>query len=314
MSSFLRDYIDQVRLLLRVLPHLDRIPDFAMKGGTAINLFLRPLPRLSVDIDLVYLPIEDRPASLKKIEANLGLLKQSVEKEVGIKSCRLEVKPEYSKLYIEDQSSIIKVEPNSLLRGTIFSCAKVNTHPFVKKEFGFEAKVNLIDSREIYAGKFCAAIDRQHPRDFFDVREIMKEITKTELEEFRSPFCVYMAMTGRPIHELLNSKLVPNFEKTFKSSFDGMTNEAVSAKELIVSFDQFKKSSLFSFTKGEKEFLIKMQIGEVVPEGLKLSESQKKKIPSLPGIKWKILNVEKLKNIDSNKYRQAINQLETELA
>jgi hypothetical protein len=50
----------QVALLVRVLPHVATETCFALKGGTAINLFVRDLPRLSVDIDLVYLPIENR--------------------------------------------------------------------------------------------------------------------------------------------------------------------------------------------------------------------------------------------------------------
>ncbi len=50
-------YLDQVALLLRTIPEIASEPDFALKGGTAINLFVRDLPRLSVDIDLVYLPV-----------------------------------------------------------------------------------------------------------------------------------------------------------------------------------------------------------------------------------------------------------------
>jgi hypothetical protein len=58
-SEFGSQYIRQVDLLLKILPIVAKEPCFAIKGGTAINLFLRDLPRLSVDIDLVYLPIED---------------------------------------------------------------------------------------------------------------------------------------------------------------------------------------------------------------------------------------------------------------
>lgn len=61
----LRDrYTKQVRLLVRLLPMVAREPDFALKGGTAINLFIRDLPRLSVDIDLVFLPTHGRPEAL----------------------------------------------------------------------------------------------------------------------------------------------------------------------------------------------------------------------------------------------------------
>ena len=52
-------YADQVALLVAILPLLDAEPRFALKGGTAINLFEHDLPRLSVDIDLTWLPMQD---------------------------------------------------------------------------------------------------------------------------------------------------------------------------------------------------------------------------------------------------------------
>jgi|SRR5690606_23808280 len=67
-------YYKQVQLLVQVLPLLDSEKCFALKGGTAINLFFRELPRLSVDIDLLYLPSEGREESLKNIRAALTRL------------------------------------------------------------------------------------------------------------------------------------------------------------------------------------------------------------------------------------------------
>jgi len=60
-------YYRQVQLLIRLFPIIGREPCFALKGGTALNLFVRDMPRLSVDIDLVYLPIEDRDTTLKNV-------------------------------------------------------------------------------------------------------------------------------------------------------------------------------------------------------------------------------------------------------
>ena len=62
----------QVALLVRTLPVVAEETCFALKGGTAINLFVRDLPRLSVDIDLTYLPVTSREASLADIGAALG--------------------------------------------------------------------------------------------------------------------------------------------------------------------------------------------------------------------------------------------------
>ncbi len=64
-------YMRQVELLVRTLPFIARHEAFALKGGTAINLFYRDMPRLSVDIDLTYLPVEDRQTTLKNIDTIL---------------------------------------------------------------------------------------------------------------------------------------------------------------------------------------------------------------------------------------------------
>jgi predicted nucleotidyltransferase component of viral defense system len=64
-------YRKQVELLVQTLPQVAEETCFALKGGTAINLFVRDMPRLSVDIDLTYLPISDRNHSLADIDAAL---------------------------------------------------------------------------------------------------------------------------------------------------------------------------------------------------------------------------------------------------
>jgi len=72
-------YKKQVRLLLDVLPEVGKEECFAMHGGTAINLFVRDMPRLSVDIDLTYIPIEERSESLKGINDALIRIKGRIE-------------------------------------------------------------------------------------------------------------------------------------------------------------------------------------------------------------------------------------------
>ncbi|WP_039856925.1 nucleotidyl transferase AbiEii/AbiGii toxin family protein, partial [Novosphingobium pentaromativorans] len=85
--AFLDTYRQQVALLIRVLPFVAEERVFALKGGTAINLFVRDLPRLSVDIDLTYLPVEDRAASLAAIDAAMLRIAKRIEK--GIRGARV---------------------------------------------------------------------------------------------------------------------------------------------------------------------------------------------------------------------------------
>lgn len=78
-------YKAQVRLLLQVLPLVIDEKVFALHGGTAINLFYFDMPRLSVDIDLTYIPIEDRDTTFKHINASLITIKKNIERYVGPK-------------------------------------------------------------------------------------------------------------------------------------------------------------------------------------------------------------------------------------
>ena len=75
-------YSDQVRLLVNLLPIVEKQACFALKGGTAINLFVSDMPRLSVDIDLAYLPIQGRDESLDGIDTALGDIILDIEKRI----------------------------------------------------------------------------------------------------------------------------------------------------------------------------------------------------------------------------------------
>ncbi len=81
MFSENNPYLKQVRLLLELLTYVSAESNFALKGGTAINLFVRGMPRLSVDIDLAYLPIEDRVTTLQNISNAFLRLSDAIEEE-----------------------------------------------------------------------------------------------------------------------------------------------------------------------------------------------------------------------------------------
>ena len=69
----------QVKLLVQTLPHIAKVQQFALKGGTALNLFIHDLPRLSVDIDLTYIPVNQRETALKEIKDSLSKIASDIE-------------------------------------------------------------------------------------------------------------------------------------------------------------------------------------------------------------------------------------------
>ena len=186
-------YVGQVALLLRAIPAIAREEMFALKGGTAINLFLRDLPRLSVDIDLVYLPVADRESSLEAVRAGLGRIADELKERQKLKVERL-LLPDGKRLLVSTDTSAIKIEVTPVLRGTVFEPEVRSVSPSVEERFGF-AEMQVVALPDLYAGKIAAALDRQHPRDLFDVHFLFKNEGIND-DLFRA-FLVYLVSTTR---------------------------------------------------------------------------------------------------------------------
>ena len=130
--SFQEVYKNQVALLLEVLPVLNDFKCFALKGGTAINLFIHDMPRLSVDIDLTYLPIESRDIFLQNIEIELLKMKQAIE-QLGVTVKTVPMKNgSISKLQVYSNNGMIKIDPNFVLRGFVFPCNGIDSLPGIQ--------------------------------------------------------------------------------------------------------------------------------------------------------------------------------------
>lgn len=120
-------YILQVNLLLNCLPALREQNIFALKGGTAINFFIRDLPRLSVDIDLTFLKYGDRNSAISEIENGL----RSMSKSISQRNSRYKIKELKTqdgilqKLLIIDHDTTIKIEPNFIMRGSLLQPEKM---------------------------------------------------------------------------------------------------------------------------------------------------------------------------------------------
>lgn len=133
-------YDRQVRLLVRTLPFVFQEPVFALKGGTAINLFVRDLPRLSVDIDLTYLPVEDRDTSLAAIDAALRRIADAIEKALpgtAVVRGKGGAQAVIDKLLVRADGAVIKVEVTPVLRGVVFEPEIRSVSATVEDRFGY---------------------------------------------------------------------------------------------------------------------------------------------------------------------------------
>ena len=304
--SFQDVYKDQVALLLEVLPVLDEFNCFALKGGTAINLFVHDMPRLSVDIDLTYLPVESRDVFLPNIEAELLKMKQLIESlDLTVKTVFMK-NGSVSKLQVYTNHAMIKIEPNFVLRGSVFPCEEKELCDKAQDEFLKFMRVKTLSVADLYGGKICAALDRYHPRDLFDIKLLLENQGLTEA--VRQAFIVYLASGSRPMHELLEPRITETsqqeFEHTFKNEFVGMTTTFVTHEELRDIRARLPRLLLESFTENERMFLMHLKSGTPDWSLLPIDD-----IERLPGIQWKLQNINKIPKDKKNEQLKKLKQV-----
>ena len=236
MSTWLdqwdRRYTDRVRLLVEVLPALSQEPRFALKGGTAINLFEHDLPRLSVDIDLAWLPVNDYAEDAMLITEALMRLADTL----GSKPLKLQVQTSavergmINRLLVSRGRARVQIETTPVMRGTVHPVRTMIVRSRVQEAFGF-AEVQVLSFADLYAGKLAAALSRQHPRDLFDVGLLLAD-ERADASLWRT-FLVYLTCSPKPAWEMLAPREPNGFAKTFDAHFNGMTTEPTSAEALL---------------------------------------------------------------------------------
>lgn len=294
-------YFKQVDLLLTILPIVSRIEDFALKGGTAINLFVQDFPRLSVDIDLTYLPIQDRNTTLERIDAHLKKIGENCRQYLPGIELNYKVKQGLSYgLMITTNEVVVKIEPNSNLRGSVFPPVKLPLANNVEEIFGRSMEVRTLSVEDLYGGKLCAALDRQHPRDLFDIYYMYQKQGLTN--KIRQAFIVYLLSHNRPISELLAPQLKNDLEETYKENFEGMAFQEVSLKKLTEVWHELVSQVNNDLTDKERTFILSVK--RKSPNwGLFPIEG----IQDLPGIKWKLIN---LGRMSEKSHSEALHKLE----
>ena len=292
-------------LMLRTLPFIATEKCFALKGGTAINLFVRDMPRLSVDVDLTYLPIEPREKSLKYISEALRRISSSIEKTMHGTKIQFGYgagNKNIAKLFVRSTDAQIKIEPNQVIRGTIFPSSEYTLSKKAEKLFELSISVTTISFADLYGGKLCAALDRQHPRDLFDVHLLMK--TEGITDEIRKAFIVYLASHDRPINELIDP-VQKDVRQIFDKEFSGMTSFPVRYEDLLDAREKLIAVIKNDLTNAERKFLI--SIKEMNPQWQLLGLDG---IDKLPSIQWKLLNIRKM---SKKKHTDALSLLKSKL-
>jgi predicted nucleotidyltransferase component of viral defense system len=281
-------YRHQVALLIETISFVATESDFALKGGTAINLFHRDMPRLSVDIDLTYLPVAPRPESLAAIDAAMKRMAAAIRKGLpGVRVTEVVNAREkiVTKLTVQKGDAQIKIEVTPVIRGCVFEPELRDVSPSVEETFGF-AQMKVVSFADLYAGKLVAALDRQHPRDLFDVRDLLANGGITD--DLRKAFIVYLVSHDRPISEVVVPRR-KDIQHEFTHGFEGMTADEVTLDELLEARETLIAELAGKMPQAHNDFLMAFKRGE--PDWSLLG------IPGaaeLPAVRWKQINLDKL--------------------
>lgn len=293
------EYKKQVQLLLAVIPEIAKEQNLALHGGTAINLFIRNMPRLSVDIDLTYLPLEDFESSKVNINATLQRIMKNIKKVLP--EVKISFEENHSKLYIHSKGFVVKVEVNLTARGTLYEPVMMDLCEKAQEEFDVLVRMRVLTHGQIYGSKICAALDRQHPRDLFDVQSILKSGITNEIKE---GFLYSLLSHARPINELLS----PNWKdqkQAMETQFSGMTVDEFNYEIYEQTKIDLLNSILESLTESDRQFLLDFK--NINPNWA-IYDFQ-----HFPSIAWKIENLRKLKENNPEKHKRLLASLKLSL-
>ena len=293
-------YIEQSRLVVEVLPFVAQEPQFALKGGTAINLFERDLPRLSVDIDLTFLPLTDRDTAIRDINAALSRICKSLDKRSGIVAS-LSGSEVSRKIICSRGDTTIKIEPNFILRSTVYPVRMMDDSPRAEEKLGY-CRINVLSRAELYGGKFCAALDRQHPRDLFDVAQFFGG--GGAVDDVKGGFIALALGHNRPLNEILAPNMLDQSE-TFTSQFAGMSDVPFAYDEHVATFRRLVADINAALTREDRERLVAFTALEADADVFGIPGLEK-----LPAVVWKRKNLETLRRKDARKFTDNAKALE----
>ncbi|MCM1312830.1 MAG: nucleotidyl transferase AbiEii/AbiGii toxin family protein [Roseburia sp.] len=291
-------YKKQVALLIRIMPSVYKIKEFAVHGGTAINLFHKNMPRYSVDIDLTYIPIEDCQTSLQTINSKLLEIKRSIER--SIPGIVVKHKPDVWKLLCTLGEATVKIEVNGTKRGLIDDAVDMPLCEKARQEFSMGCKARTVSFSQLYGGKITAALSRQHPRDIFDC----KYMEYTSFDDVKEGFMLCLLGSDKPIIESLQPNDVDQTE-ALENQFQGMSDITFTYEDYISARADLLKEISDSLTQTDKEFFLSFEKGS--PDWSKCSAGD---LSNYPSVQWKMLNIRKLKQTNPKKFEAGINKLE----
>ena len=291
------NYLKKVELLLKILPFVTDEECFAIHGGTAINLFVKNLYRLSVDVDVTYIPLEDRSASIQHIDEALLRIADRVRHRFP--DARVKPRLDICKITCESRGCQVKIEVNQTKRGLV--CGEAALLPLCEKAqslFGVEVDARIVSMPQLYGGKISAALSRQHPRDLFDIKQM-----DIPLADVKSGLIFCLLGSDRPIHESFAPSLIDQHE-AMERQFSGMSEMPFSYDDFEATRAKLVRDVNSVMTEEDRRFLIAFE-----ELSLDWESSPYPSFRDYPSVKWKIQNLQRLKSSNPQKLKAEADKL-----
>ena len=203
------------------------------------------------------------------------------------------------KLQVSTQDAQIKIEVNQIGRGTLERPRIMPLCKSAQDEFDAFCEIQLVSIGQLYGGKICAALDRQHPRDIFDVKCLFENEGITE--QIKTGLLLCLLSSDRPLHELLRPNLQDQ-RMTMANHFEGMSAEKFTYAEFERTRERLVDDVYKQLSNEDREFLLKFK--SLTPDW-SLYEFEK-----FPAVRWKLLNLQKLKDNNPKKHQEQFEALE----
>ncbi|KAG0087264.1 hypothetical protein BGZ92_007474 [Podila epicladia] len=211
-----------------------------------------------------------------------------------------------TKLMVQRGRTQVKIEVNCVMRGTVQPVRHASLTPIARDLLLADLVIPVVSLEDVYGGKLVAALDRQHPRDLFDVMQLFAHEGITP--GIRRAFIVYLISHNRPIHEVLFAS-PRDIQYDYEHSFVGMTVEPVSLNTLLAARERLMHELQHGLDDNERQFLLSMLVGE--PEWSRLGIAH---LEHMPGVRWKLHNLAQLKKVNMKKFTKQASALAARLA
>lgn len=298
--GFARDTLEKVIRLSDMLEYLNTNPilkdSLGLKGGTAINLTIFSLPRLSVDIDLDYLITNSR----EKMLENREIINAIIDRYMLSQGYNLSPKTKnhhsldswvYDFIGASGNKDNIKIEINYSLRSHVL---EPEERSIIAEIFASEYKIKSLAPIEIYGSKINALLSRAAARDLYDVRNMALYglFNKSEKEMLRKCIVFYASISARDKSDINKNFITKNIDLISKQKMKRELFPVIRSKDnfdLEAAKNVVKEyiTKLMVLTNKEKEFLDRFESGEYIPELLFEDRNILERIRYHPMALWK---------------------------